>query len=240
PLATWFLPDGDPRRLCHHFHPSGDDDAQLQHRPAASQGQLGHGRVALPVALGARPGHLPPPRGPGAVCRNEPAHRHRELARRHGARAGIPLGWDPVAGIGGMPMSRIRRRSNPQSGFTLLEAMIAIVIMSFGILSLAAVYAQGIQVANMTQMDYIAEKKAEEAVETIFAARDSHLLLWTNIRNVTGLGGGDDGVFLVQPQPLLAAGPDGLYGTLDDDKSNPDVVILDPGLDKILGTSDDV
>src|SRR2546430_4851942 len=54
---------------------------------------------------------------------------------------------------------------------------------SFGILSLAAVYAQGIQVANMTQMDYIAEKKAEEAVETIFAARDSKLLLWTNIRN---------------------------------------------------------
>jgi prepilin-type N-terminal cleavage/methylation domain-containing protein len=137
-------------------------------------------------------------------------------------------------------MSRTKRRSNSQSGFTLLEAMIAIVILSFGILSLAAVYAQGIQVANMTQMDYIAEKKAEEAVETIFAARDSHLLLWTNIRNVTGLGGGNDGVFLVDPQPLLAAGPDGLYGTLDDDKSNPDVVILDPGPDKILGTSDDV
>ncbi|MCU1317097.1 MAG: hypothetical protein JWN63_2419 [Candidatus Acidoferrum typicum] len=139
-----------------------------------------------------------------------------------------------------MPMSRTRRRSNPRSGFTLLEAMIAIVILSFGILSLAAVYAQGIQVANMTQMDYIAEKKAEEAVETIFAARDSHLLLWTNIRNVTGLGGVNDGVFLVDPQPLLAAGPDGLYGTLDDDKTNPDVVILDPGPDKILGTSDDV
>ena len=126
-----------------------------------------------------------------------------------------------------MPMSQTRRRSNLESGFTLLEAMIAIVILSFGILSLAAVYAQGIQVANMTQMDYIAEKKAEEAVETIFAARDSHLLLWTNIRNATGLGGGNDGVFLVEPQPLLAAGPDGLYGTLDDDKSNPDVVILD-------------
>ncbi len=137
-----------------------------------------------------------------------------------------------------MSMSRNRPRRNPQSGFTLLEAMIAIVILSFGILSLAAVYAQGIQVASMTQMDYIAEKKAEEAVETIFAARDSGLLLWTNIRN--GLGGATDGVFLVDPQPLLAAGPDGLYGTLDDDKSNPDVVILDPGPDKILGTTDDV
>ena len=137
-----------------------------------------------------------------------------------------------------MLMGRTRR--NLQSGFTLLEAMIAIVILSFGILSLAAVYAQGIQVASMTQLDYIAEKKAEEAVETIFAARDSKLLLWTNIRNVTGSGGASDGVFLVPPQPLLAAGSDGLYGTSDDDKANPDVVIMGPGADKILGTSDDV
>ncbi|PYU61306.1 MAG: hypothetical protein DMG56_13800 [Acidobacteria bacterium] len=137
-------------------------------------------------------------------------------------------------------MSRNRRHRNPQSGFTLLEAMIAIVILSFGILSLAAVYAQGIQVANMTQMDYIAEKKAEEAVETIFAARDSKLLAWTNIRNVTGSGAGDDGVFLVPPQPLLAAGPHGLYVTADDDAAHPDVVIMGPGPDRILGTADDV
>jgi prepilin-type N-terminal cleavage/methylation domain-containing protein len=127
-----------------------------------------------------------------------------------------------------------------QSGFTLLEAMIAIVILSFGILSLAAVYAQGIQVAGMTQLDYIAEKKAEEAVETIFAARDSKILQWTNIRNVTGSGGPNDGVFLVGPQPLLAAGPDGLYGTADDDPANPDTVIIGPGPDGILGTADDV
>ncbi len=139
-----------------------------------------------------------------------------------------------------MIMWRNRRQRNPQSGFTLLEAMIAIVILSFGILSLAAVYAQGIQVANMTQMDYIAEKKAEEAVETIFAARDSKLLLWTNIRNATGSGGTTDGVFLVPPQPLLAAGPDGLYGTADDDTANPDTVIMSAGPDKILGTADDV
>jgi type II secretory pathway pseudopilin PulG len=139
-----------------------------------------------------------------------------------------------------MLMSRNKRQRNSQSGFTILEAIIAIVILSFGILSLAAVYAQGIQVANMTQLDYIAEKKAEEAVETIFAARDSKLLAWTNIRNVTGAGGINDGVFVVGPQPLLAAGPDGLYGTGDDDTANPDTVILGPGADKILGNSDDI
>lgn len=132
------------------------------------------------------------------------------------------------------------RNRKAQSGFTLLEAIVAIAILSFGILSLAAVYAQGIQVANMTQLDYIAEKKAEEAVETIFAARDSKVLAWTNIRNVTGAGGANDGVFLVGAQPLLAAGPDGLYGTADDVANQPDTVIMGPGPDKVLGTADDV
>jgi prepilin-type N-terminal cleavage/methylation domain-containing protein len=137
-------------------------------------------------------------------------------------------------------MTQNSKRTNRQTGFTLLEAMIAIVILSFGILSLASVYAQGIQVASLTQFDYIAEKQAEEAVETIFAARDSKLLAWTNIRNVTGAGGVNDGVFIVGPRPLLAAGPDGLYGTADDDAANPTVVIVNAGPDKILGTADDV
>jgi len=137
-------------------------------------------------------------------------------------------------------MTQNSKRTNQQTGFTLLEAMIAIVILSFGILSLASVYAQGIQVASLTQFDYIAEKQAEEAVETIFAARDSKLLAWTNIRNVTGAGGVNDGVFMVGPRPLLAAGPDGLYGTADDDAANPTVVIVNAGPDKILGTADDV
>jgi len=137
-------------------------------------------------------------------------------------------------------MRRTIARVTKQTGFTLLEAMIAMVILSFGILSLATVYAQGIQVANITQFDYIAEKKAEEAVETIFAARDSKLLAWTNIRNVTGAGGASDGVFVVGALPLCAAGPDGLYGTADDLTNVPDVVIIGPGPDKILGTADDV
>jgi type II secretory pathway pseudopilin PulG len=132
-------------------------------------------------------------------------------------------------------MKRLPKNSRPSTGFTLIEAMISIVILSFGVLSLAAVYAQGIMYASLTQYDYIAEKKAEEAVETIFTARDTKVLTWAQIANVSA-----NGVFLDGAQPLLDPGPDGLVGTADDNVNLPDSIIIGPGPDGILGTADDV
>jgi type II secretory pathway pseudopilin PulG len=131
-------------------------------------------------------------------------------------------------------MKRPHKLSRRPSGFTLIEAMISIAILSFGVLSLAAVYAQGIMFSSLTQYDYIAEKKAEEAVETIFTARDTKVLDWAQIQNVSA-----SGVFKDGPQPLLDPGPDGLVGTADDNAALPDTIILGPGPDGILGTSDD-
>lgn len=135
----------------------------------------------------------------------------------------------------------MKRRSTRKShlGFTLIEAMISIVILSFGILSLAVIYSQGIYYANTAQIDYIAEKKAEEAIETIFTARDTGVLSWAQIQNVAGTTGTDGGVFLDGAQSLLDPGPDGLVGTADDDASDPDSVITGPGADGVLGTADD-
>lgn len=135
--------------------------------------------------------------------------------------------------------SRKEQRQRRQGGFTLIEAMIAIAVLTFGILSLAGVFAQGLLIANMTQMDYIAQKKAQEAMESVFAARDSKQLTWSNIYDVLG-DGKDGGIFLDGPRPLVAPGPDGLYGTADDVLTQPDVVILGPGPDGKLGTADDV
>jgi len=131
-------------------------------------------------------------------------------------------------------MKVLRLESRKASGFTLLEAMISIVVLSFGVLSLAAVYAQGIMYASLTQYDYIAQKKAEEAVETLFTARDTKLLTWAQIQNTA-----QGGVFLGGPQPLLDPGPDGLVGTADDNVNLPDEIIIGPGPDKVLGTADD-
>jgi Prokaryotic N-terminal methylation motif len=124
-------------------------------------------------------------------------------------------------------------------GFSLLEAVIATVVLAVGVLALAGVYAQGIFYTGLAQWDYIAQKKAQEAVETIFTARDTQLLTWSQIQNVTGVSGSDGGVFLDGPLPMLDPGPDGLVGTADDNPNLPDTVIIGPGPDGILGTADD-
>jgi type II secretory pathway pseudopilin PulG len=132
-------------------------------------------------------------------------------------------------------MKRQRKISRHPAGFTLIEAMISIIILSFGVLSLAAIYAQGIMYASLTQYDYIAEKKAEEAVETIFTARDTKVLTWVQIQNVS-----TGGVFIDGARPLLDPGPDGLVGTADDNTALPDSIIIGPGPDGVLGTADDL
>ena len=126
-------------------------------------------------------------------------------------------------------------RSNRRAGgFTLLETMIAMVILSFGILSVAAVYTKGLQASNSNQMSFIAQQKAQEALETIFTARDSGTLTFANIANVS-----QGGVFLDGPQRLCDAGPDGVLGTNDDNCNIPNVIVTGPGPDNVLGTADD-
>ena len=131
-------------------------------------------------------------------------------------------------------MKTQRKRSRHPAGFTLLEAMISIFVLTFGVLSLAAVYAQGIFFASLSQYDYVAEKKAEQAVEAIFTARDIKQLTWSSIQNVSNTG-----VFLDGPQPVLVPGTDGLVGTATDQGSADELITIGPGPDGILGTADD-
>jgi hypothetical protein len=107
-------------------------------------------------------------------------------------------------------------------------------ILSFGVLSLASFYTAGLRNSNQVQMQYIANEKAQEALETIFTSRDTQLLSFAQINNIS-----QGGVFKDGPQPLYAPGPDGLVGTADDDSTNPDVIVTGPGPDGILGTADD-
>ncbi len=126
-------------------------------------------------------------------------------------------------------------RPRKQRGFTLIEVMIAMVVMAVGILSLASIFTQGLKSSYQSQIQYIAQQKAQEAMETIFTARDTRLLTSAQINNAS-----NGGIFMDGPQPLLAPGPDGLFGTADDDANNPDTIVIGPGKDNVFGTADDV
>jgi prepilin-type N-terminal cleavage/methylation domain-containing protein len=54
-----------------------------------------------------------------------------------------------------MRLNRILRR---QKGFTLLETMIAMAVLSFGVLSLASFYTQGLRSSDQVQMQYIRKR----------------------------------------------------------------------------------
>ena len=130
-------------------------------------------------------------------------------------------------------IKRATRRQGKR-GFTLLECMVAMAVLSFGILSLATIFTQGLKSSYQAQIQFIAQQKARESMETIYTARDTKVLTWAQIANVS-----QGGVFKDGAQPLCDPGPDGLYGTGDDNCGVPDVIVTGPGPDKIFGTADD-
>ena len=121
-------------------------------------------------------------------------------------------------------------------GFSLIETMIAMGILAVGLLGAAGVLTAGMKRLAGSPAQVIATQKAAEAIESVFAARDSHVLTWAQIRNVQGASGADGGVFLDGPQPLRTPGPDGLVNTADD---GPIETVTNPGPDGRFGTADD-
>lgn len=124
-------------------------------------------------------------------------------------------------------------------GFTLIEVIMAIAILAFGVLVLASVFAQGMTIMSTSPWEVIAKEKAQEAVESVFTARDTRVLTWARIRNVVGGSGADNGVFVDGPQRLCASGVDGLVNTADDFTPCVQESVVYPGPDGLLGTTDD-
>ncbi len=128
-----------------------------------------------------------------------------------------------------------KNKPRKQRGFTLVEVMVATAVLVFGVLSLVSVFTQGLRASFQTQIQYIAQQKAQEAMESIFTARDTRLVTSSQINNVS-----QGGIFMDNAQPLCDPGPDGLFGTADDNCNIPDSIVVAPGPDQIFGTADDV
>ena len=118
-------------------------------------------------------------------------------------------------------MPRTRKTSLGSAGFTLIEATISMLILAIGVMGLAAMMTNGLAFMGMSEYDYLAQQKAEEAVESVFYARDSQLYTWNQIQNVS-----NGGIFLNPPEVLCDPGPDGIIDTADDNTADIDSIYL--------------
>ena len=94
-------------------------------------------------------------------------------------------------------MMRRKPRSTGRSGFTLIEVMIAIVILMIGILTVVAALATAVGTTHNAQENLIARQKALEAMESIFTARNTQQVTFAQIGNIAS-----GGIFTSGPTPL--------------------------------------
>jgi hypothetical protein len=115
----------------------------------------------------------------------------------------------------------------------------ALGVLTVGLMGAAAVITTGMQKVTSSPSDLIATQKSAEAIESVFSARDSHVLTWAQIRNVLGGSGTDGGIFLDGPQAIRVIGLDGLFNTAADLAQPIESMVL-PGPDQKMYTADDI
>lgn len=88
--------------------------------------------------------------------------------------------------------NRMKNRER-QKGFSLVEALIAAVMMAIGLLALLAMFATALASTQYSQQDLIARQKAREGLEAIFSARDDGKIGFAQVDNSCAVGG--NGIF---------------------------------------------
>jgi prepilin-type N-terminal cleavage/methylation domain-containing protein len=136
------------------------------------------------------------------------------------------------------------QRKRGESGFSLIEVVISMAILTVGMVSLLGVFGLAMASTQTSEQDMIAKQLANEAYESVVTARNTSQMNWDEINNV---GTGSPfcissappcGIFLTGFLPMYNAGADGIFGTADDAASGEEQ-LQDPGPDGVFQTSDD-
>ena len=141
---------------------------------------------------------------------------------------------------------RITRVRKPaESGFTLIEVLVSMVVLTVGMVSLLGVFGLAMASTQTSQEDMIAKQLGNESYESLITARNTTQINWDDINNVGSpncpvSGASSCGIFLTGTQQIYQAGADGIYGTADDASSGARQTLKDPGPDGIYGTADDI
>ncbi len=131
-----------------------------------------------------------------------------------------------------------------ESGFSLIEVMVSMAVLTVGLVSLLGVFGMAMASTQTSQQDMIAKQLANETLESIVTARNTSQTNWDSIQNTGSTncpvsGASSCGIFLTGAQPIYNAGADGIFGTSDDSAAGAET-LREPGPDGIYGNSNDV
>lgn len=116
-------------------------------------------------------------------------------------------------------LSSRKRISQAERGFTLVEVLLSMVILTIGLLAMLSVFGIAMAATQTAQENGTAKQLANEAIESILTARETANLTWGQIQN-TGSGG----IYLAGFQPVDCPGVDGIVGTADDAACGPQIL----------------
>ena len=130
----------------------------------------------------------------------------------------------------------LRRHPRSEAGVTILEMVVAMLILTVGLLGLAAAIGYAVTVSNKGRNLTNSKLLVVSVLEQMETLRNTKELTFGQIANqgsVDNTGATTSFVgFPTDFQPLsINPGPDGIFGTADD--------LINPGPDNIYGTADD-
>ena len=130
----------------------------------------------------------------------------------------------------------LQKKLHSESGVTILEMVVAMLILTVGLLGLAASIGYAVTVSNKGRNLTNTKLLVVSLLEQMETLRNTEQLTFGQIANQGQVDNTDSPrVFIGFPtafQPLsINPGPDGIFGTDDD--------LVSPGFDNVYGTSDD-
>jgi len=127
-----------------------------------------------------------------------------------------------------------RKGPNSESGVTILEMVVAMLVLTVGLLGLAASIGYAVNVSNKGRNITNTKLLVVSCLEQIETLRNTQQLTFAQIANVGDprLATGNFAGFPTGFQPVsINPGPDGIFGTTDD--------LINAGPDNTYGTADD-
>jgi prepilin-type N-terminal cleavage/methylation domain-containing protein len=129
------------------------------------------------------------------------------------------------------PVKNPARKS--EAGFSLLEMVVAMVILTVGLLGVASSIGYALMATNSGRQLTNAKLLVVSALEQMESLRNTGQLNYDEISNTQVSGSSFPGFPSTFQDVSVVPGPDGIFGTKDD-------ISTAPGSDGVYGTSDDV